>query len=192
MTHEATISLTLSMAERQEETIKREKGRLLNFIRTRVNSTEDAEDILQDVFYQFVDAYDTIGSIEKATAWLFRVARNKIVDSYRKQKVRSNQMSFAQATDDNEEPLMLSDILPDLGQTPEDVHFRDIVWEAVTAALSELPSDQREIFIQHELEDKSFKELSEQYGVPVNTLISRKRYAVLALRKKLETLYNEI
>ncbi|ELR72359.1 Putative RNA polymerase sigma factor [Fulvivirga imtechensis AK7] len=180
------------MAERQEETIKREKGRLLNFIRTRVNNTEDAEDILQDVFFQFVDAYDTIGSIEKATAWLFRVARNKIVDSYRKQKVRSNQMSFVQAADDGEEPLMLSDILPDLGQTPEDMHFRDIIWEAVTAALGELPADQRDIFIQHELEDRSFKELSEQYNIPVNTLISRKRYAVLALRKKLETLYDEI
>lgn len=180
------------MADRQEETIKKEKGRLLNFIRSRVNNLEDAEDIMQDVFFQFVDAYDSIGSIEKATSWLFSVARNKIVDSYRKKKVRSNQVPFAQMGEDGEEPLMLADILPDLGQTPEDIHFRELIREAVANALEELPEDQREIFIQHELEDKSFKELSAIYNVPVNTLISRKRYAVLALRKKLEMLYQEI
>lgn len=191
MAQEATISLNLSMVERQEETINKEKGRLLNFIRTRVNSLEDAEDILQDVFFQFIDAYGTIGSIEKSTSWLFRVARNKIVDSYRRKKVRSDQFPIVELTDDDE-PLMLSDILPALGQTPEDLHFREIVWEAVTNALEELPPDQREVFVQHELEDRSFKDLSTEYGVPVNTLISRKRYAVLALRKKLERLYNEI
>lgn len=180
------------MAEQQEETIKKEKGRLLNFIRSRVNSLEDAEDILQDVLLQFVNGYGAIESIEKATSWLFTVARHKIIDSYRKQQVRSNQVSMAQSHDDGDEPLMLSDILPALGQTPEDMHLREIIWEQVTQALEELPAEQRDIFVLHEFEDISFKELSERFGVTVNTLISRKRYAVLALRKKLETLYNEL
>lgn len=180
------------MVKKQEETIKQERGRLLNFIRTKVNRLEDAEDILQDVLLQFVNGYGAIDSIEKATSWLFSVARHKIIDSYRKQKVRSNTFNLSEAHSDDDQPLMLSDILPDLGQTPEDLHFREIIWEQVSQALDELPNDQREIFIQHEFEEVSFKELSKKYEVPVNTLISRKRYAVLALRKKLEVLYNEI
>lgn len=181
------------MIKKQEETIKKEKGRLLNFIRTKVNNLEDAEDILQDVLLQFVNGYGAIDSIEKATSWLFSVARHKIIDSYRKQKVRSNTINMSEtAAGDDDQPLMLSDILPDLGQAPEELHFREIIWEQVTQALDTLPTDQREIFIKHEFEERSFKELSEEYKLPVNTLISRKRYAVLALRKKLETLYNEI
>ncbi|WP_343856687.1 RNA polymerase sigma factor [Fulvivirga kasyanovii] len=193
MANDAIISLKLSMIKKQEETIKKEKGRLLNFIRTKVNNLEDAEDILQDVLLQFVNGYGAIDSIEKATSWLFSVARHKIIDSYRKQKVRSNTINMSEtAVGDDDQPLMLSDILPDLGQAPEELHFREIIWEQVTQALDTLPTDQREIFIKHEFEERSFKELSEEYKLPVNTLISRKRYAVLALRKKLETLYNEI
>ncbi|UII29948.1 RNA polymerase sigma factor [Fulvivirga ulvae] len=193
MANDTIISLKLSMVKKQEETIRKEKGRLLNFIRTRVNSLEDAEDILQDVLLQFVNGYGAIDSIEKATSWLFSVARHKIIDSYRRQKVRSNTINLSETTSgDDDQPLMLSDILPDLGQAPEELHFREIIWEQVTQALDDLPADQREIFIKHEFEDISFKELSEEYGLPVNTLISRKRYAVLALRKKLEALYNEI
>lgn len=180
------------MVKKQEETINKEKGRLLNFIRTKVSSLEDAEDILQDVLLQFVNGYGAIDSIEKATSWLFSVARHKIIDSYRKQKVRSNTINLSETHSDGDQPLMLSDILPDIGQAPEELHFREIIWEQITQALDELPADQREIFIKHEFEDISFKELSEKYKLPVNTLISRKRYAVLALRKKLEVLYNEI
>ncbi|WP_238354320.1 RNA polymerase sigma factor [Fulvivirga marina] len=193
MANDAIIYLKLSMLKKQEETIKKEKGRLLSFIRTKVSSLEDAEDILQDVLLQFVNGYGAIDSIEKATSWLFSVARHKIIDSYRKQKVRSNTINLSEtAVGDDDQPLMLSDILPDLGQAPEELHFREIIWEQVTQALDNLPEDQREIFIKHEFEEVGFKELSEKYNVPVNTLISRKRYAVLALRKKLEALYKEI
>ncbi|MBL3657946.1 RNA polymerase sigma factor [Fulvivirga sediminis] len=181
------------MAQSQKETIEKERGRLLSFIRARVNNMEDAEDILQDVLYQFVDGYGTIRSIEKATSWLFRVARNKIIDSYRKRSVRSDNVKLDQVGYDSEEGnIMLKDILPDIGDTPEEVHFREVIWEAITAALGELPEEQRDIFILHEFEDQSFKEISSRLGIPVNTLISRKRYAILALRKKLENLYKEL
>lgn len=193
MTVENTILIDIHMAQSQKETIEKEKGRLLNFIRARVNSVEDAEDILQDVLVQFIDGYGTIKSIEKATSWLFKVARNKIIDSYRKRSVRSESVKLDQESYDSEDgSLMLKDILPDMGDSPEEVHFREAIWDAINAALDELPSEQREIFILHELEDVSFKELSERYGMPVNTLISRKRYAILALRKKLENLYKEL
>ena len=185
------ISIELSMTQYQEETIIREKGRLLNFIKSRVNSIEDAEDILQDVLLQFVNVYGTIESIEKATAWMFKVARNKIVDLYRKQKVRGSQTDTVVNGEDNE-PLMLTEILPDFGQSPEDTYFRELIWDGIMKSLDELPKEQREVFVMHELEDKSFKEISGIIGASVNTLISRKRYAVLSLRKKLINLYNDI
>ncbi len=185
------ISLPLSMTQYQEETIKKEKGRLLNFIKSRVNNLEDAEDILQDVLLQFVNGYGTIESLEKTTAWMFRVARNKIVDLYRRQKVRGNQTDIVINGEDNE-PLMLTEILPDFGQSPEDAYFRELIWKGIMESLEEIPKGQREVFVMHELEDKSFKEISAIVGISVNTLISRKRYAVLALRKKLINLYNDI
>jgi RNA polymerase sigma factor (sigma-70 family) len=191
MMHNQAISIELSMTQHQEETFKNEKGRLLNFIKSRVNNLEDAEDILQDVFLQFVNGYGAIGTIENATAWMFRVARNKIVDLYRKQKVRGSQTDTV-VNGDNQEPLMLTEMLPELGQSPEDTYFRELIWEGIMKSLDELPKEQRDVFVMHELEDKSFKEIAKIEGAAVNTLISRKRYAVLSLRKKLINLYEDI
>src|SRR5687768_6616217 len=177
----------------KEQTFLREKDRLLGFIRNRVSSTEEAEDILQDVFYQFVAGYETIESLDRVTSWLFSVARNKIIDRYRRDASRPKRadMSLAAGNEDDI-PLTLEDILPDLGNTPEDSYLREMIWDAIIEALDELPREQREIFIQNEMEERSFREISEETGVSINTLLSRKRYAILALRKRLQSLYNEI
>ena len=177
----------------KEQTFLREKDRLLSFIRNRVSSLEEAEDILQDVFYQFVAGYDSIESIDRVTAWLFSVARNKIIDRYRREASRPRKAQFGSAvTADEDVPLSLQDILPDLGNTPEDAYARDVIWEAVVEALDELPTEQREIFIQNEIEDRSFREIAEETGTSINTLLSRKRYAIQALRRKLQKVYNDL
>jgi RNA polymerase sigma factor (sigma-70 family) len=177
----------------KEQTFLREKDRLLGFIRNRVSSTEEAEDILQDVFYQFISGFDTIESLDRVTSWLFSVARNKIIDRYRRDATRPQRAEFAlQATNDEDGPISLQEILPDLGNTPEDSYLREMIWEAIMDALDELPVDQRQIFIQNEMEERSFREISEETGVSINTLLSRKRYAILALRKRLQTLYDEL
>jgi RNA polymerase sigma factor (sigma-70 family) len=182
--------LELAM-QSQQETFLKERNRLLSFIRNRVSTIEEA--ILQDVFYHFVAGYDTIESLDRVTSWLFSVARNKIIDRYRKEANRPKKMDLeGYAFRDEDSALTLQDILPDFGNTPEDAIFRELVWDAITEALDELPSEQREIFIQNEMEERSFREISEETGVSINTLLSRKRYAILALRKKLQRLYNEI
>jgi RNA polymerase sigma factor (sigma-70 family) len=177
----------------KEETFLKERGRLLSFIRNRVSTVEEAEDILQDVFYQFVAGYNTIESLDRVTSWLFSVARNKIIDRYRRDASRPQRADLEAITSlDDDKPLTLQEILPDLGNTPEDAVFRELIWDAITDALEELPAEQREIFIQNEMEERSFREISEETGVSINTLLSRKRYAILALRKKLQRLYDEI
>ena len=177
----------------KEQTFLREKDRLLSFIRNRVSTLEEAEDIMQDVFYQFVAGYDTIESLDRVTSWLFSVARNKIIDRYRREASRPKKADLSiQTGQEDEAPLTLQEILPDLGNTPEDSFLREIIWEAIMEALDELPQEQREIFIQNEIEDRSFREIAEEKGVSINTLLSRKRYAILALRKKLQNLYNDI
>jgi len=177
----------------KEQTFLREKDRLLGFIRNRVSSIEEAEDILQDVFYQFVAGYETIESIDRVTSWLFSVARNKIIDRYRRDSSRPKRADLGlQAGMDDDAPLTLQDILPDFGNTPEDAYLRDVIWDAIMDALDELPAEQRQIFILNEIEERSFREISEETGVSINTLLSRKRYAILALRKKLQRLYNDI
>ncbi len=177
----------------KEETFLREKGRLLSFIRNRVSSVEEAEDILQDVFYQFVAGFESIESLDRVTSWLFQVARNKIIDRYRRDAARPQRTDFGSSSgSDDDAPLTLQEILPDLGNTPEDALFREVLWDAIMEALDDLPADQRQIFIQNEMEERGFREISEETGVSINTLLSRKRYAILALRKKLQRLYNEI
>jgi RNA polymerase sigma factor (sigma-70 family) len=177
----------------KEQTFLREKDKLLSFIRNRVSSLEEAEDILQDVFYQFIAGFETIESIDRVPSWLFSVARNKIIDRYRRDAARPKRTELGgPQTLDDDGPLTLQDLLPDLGNTPEESLFRDFVWDAIMVALDELPAEQREIFILNEIEDKSFREISEQTGVSINTLLSRKRYGILSLRKKLQRLYNEI
>jgi RNA polymerase sigma factor (sigma-70 family) len=177
----------------KEQTFLKEKDRLLSFIRNRVSSTEEAEDILQDVFYQFVAGFESIESLDRVTSWLFSVARNKIIDRYRRDAARPQRADIGLASGmDEDAPLTLKDILPDLGNTPEDSLLRDVIWDAIMEALDELPPEQREIFIQNEMEEKSFREIAEASGVSINTLLSRKRYAILALRKKLQRLYDDI
>ncbi|MFZ6010486.1 MAG: RNA polymerase sigma factor [Bacteroidota bacterium] len=177
----------------KEQTFLKEKDRLLSFIRNRVSTVEDAEDILQDVFFQFVSGFDTIESLDRVTSWLFSVARNKIIDRYRRESSRPQRADFAvQAGMEEDAPITLQEILPDLGNTPEDRYIREMIWDAIMEALDELPAEQREIFIQNEIEERGFREISEETGVSINTLLSRKRYAILALRKKLQNLYDQL
>ena len=177
--------------ELKQQTIEREKGRLLNFIRGRVSSLEDAEDILQEVFFAFVDRYE-VSTAEKAVSWLFSVARNKIIDRYRRKNLFSTSLDAAPAGQDDGDSLMLRDILPDLGNSPEDLLLRNVIWESIWEALDELPENQREIFVEHEIEGRSFREIAEETDTSINTLLSRKRYAVLSLREKLEELYRDL
>jgi RNA polymerase sigma factor (sigma-70 family) len=187
-----TLAMDLSM-QAQQDTFLKERGKLLNFIRNRVSSMEEAEDILQDVFFQFVSGYNTIESIDRATSWLYSVARNKIIDRYRRESVRPQRADLEGLTGlEEDSPITLQEILPDLGNTPEDAYFKELIWDTVMDALDELPADQREIFIQNEMEEKGFREIAEETGVSINTLLSRKRYAIIALRKRLQKLYNEL
>lgn len=190
-----TLELSPAMsAERKvvvEQTVSAERNRLFNFIKKRVSDPGDAEDILQDVFYQLWQGYDSIENVERITSWLFRVARNKIIDRYRKLKPTSfSEIESVRA--DDEAPLLLADIIGDTSSSPDDVYTRELIWESIEEVLAELPKSQREVFVWHELEDLSFREMSERTGDSINTLLSRKRYAVNYLRKRLQNLYNEI
>lgn len=185
--------MDLAMQEIKQNTFLKEKDKLLGFIRNRVSSSEEAEDILQDVFYQFVAGFETIDSLDRVTSWLYSVARNKIIDRYRRDAARPKKTDFELVTgSDDDVPLTLQDILPDLDNTPEATLLREAIWDEITDALDELPADQREIFILNELEEKSFREIAEETGVSINTLLSRKRYAILALRKRLQSFYDDI
>ena len=165
-----------------EELVKKEQGRLLGFIRKRVAHEEDARDIAQDVYYQLTVGFDDIRSVASLTSWLFTVARNRITDYFRK----SRPELLSEGT------LMLEDILPSLTRSPEDEFMRGVIWETIEACLERLPEAQREVFVMSEFEDMSFKEISELTGEGINTLLSRKRYAVTYLREQLRELYNQI
>ena len=178
-----------------DRTIRSERRRLFEFILRRVNSREDAEDILQDVFYQLVASYSVTEPIEKLTSWLFTVARNKIIDWYRRKRPvysMSQSIPGSQEDDDAVGPLNLEEILFDPRENPDRMYARSLVWSQLGDALDELPEKQRLVFVMHELEGKSFKEIAEITGEPMNTLLSRKRYAVLALRERLQELYKEL
>ena len=175
--------------ERITEVVRREESRLRNFIRRRVPDARDAEDILQDVFYRLVEANRLLMPIEHVTGWLFRVARNRITDLLRKRQPES--FSDAAVADEDGEPLQLEDLLPSPHAGPEALYARQLLLEELELALDELPEEQREVFVAHELEGRSFKEISADTGVGVNTLLSRKRYAVLHLRERLQTMYDE-
>lgn len=173
-----------------ESTVQKERKRLLDFIRRRVRTDEDAEDILQDVFYQLVTSYSVTQPIEKLTAWLFTVARNKIVDWYRKRRHQVSSLDV-EGKEGPEGPLNLEDILYDPALNPDEVYARSLVWTELADELDELPEEQREVFVMHELEGMSFKEIADLTGDSINTLLSRKRYAVLQLREQLQELYDE-
>ena len=186
------IDITL-MEEIKQATFRKERGKLLNFIRGRVASSEEAEDILQDVFYQFVAGFESIESLDRITSWLYSVARNKIIDGYRRDASRPKKTLIdASVGKEDNAPLTLQEILPDFDNTPESAMMRDAIWDEITLALDDLPSEQREIFIQNEMEERSFREISEETGVSINTLLSRKRYAIIALRKRLQRFYNDV
>lgn len=169
--------------------MNRQRTRLFQFIRRRVPETEDAEDILQEVFFQLIESARSKKPIEQLTSWLFRVARNKIVDLYRKKKPDSLQKLTAGA-DDNYS-LNIADLLVDQGDNPESMHLRNLVWNELDISLKNLPQEQRSVFIMHELDGMSFKQIAELTGESVNTLLSRKRYAVIYLRRRLKLLYEE-
>jgi len=176
--------------QRISEVVKREGSRLRNFIRRRVPDPLDAEDILQDVFYKLVEANRLLMPIEHVTGWLFRVARNRITDLFRKKKPQS--FADAKAEDESGELLQIEDLLPSPEAGPEAVYVRNMLLEELELALEELPDEQREVFVGHELEGRSFKEMAEETSVSVNTLLSRKRYAVLRLRERLRSIYDEL
>jgi len=185
------LSITDWMTAEQDqqiaETVERERSRLRNFIRRRVPDREDAEDILQDVFSELVEAYRLMKPIEQVGAWLFRVARNRIIDRFRK---RREQPSSEQVAEDGE-VLKLEDLLPSPNAGPDAAYARSVLLEELEDAIEELPREQREVFVAHEIEGRSFKEISAATGVSVNTLLSRKHYAVLHLRERLREIYNE-
>jgi len=171
------------------EAIERERPRLRNFIRRRVPDQSDAEDILQEVFSELVEAYRMMKPLEQVTAWLFRVARNRITDLFRSKK-REASKEPAVTTEDGE-TLEWEDLLPAPDAGPESAYARSVLLEEMDAALDELPEEQREVFVAHEFLGYSFKELAEQTGVSVNTLLSRKHYAVLHLRQRLQSIYDD-
>ena len=181
--------MALEQDQRISEVVKREQSRLRNFIRRRVPDPLDAEDILQEVFYQLVEANRLLMPIEHVTGWLFRVARNRITDLFRKKKPQS--FSDAAVATDDEELLRLEDLLPSPDAGPDALYARSVLLDELAFALDELPDEQREVFVGHELEGRSFKEMAAETGVSVNTLLSRKRYAVLHLRERLQNIYDE-
>jgi RNA polymerase sigma factor (sigma-70 family) len=173
------------------EVIKSYGSRLQGFIRNRVNTNEDADDILQEVYYQLVKADQLLKPIDQMAAWLFTVARNRITDLYRKKKTESIPELLSE-TDDNQVFVELQEIMFDNGSSPETDYLRSMVWTELEQALGELPEEQRLVFELTEMKGLAFKEISEQTGVPVNTLLSRKRYAVLFLRERLQLIYDEL
>jgi RNA polymerase sigma factor (sigma-70 family) len=177
--------------QRISETVVRERSRLRNFIRKRVADTSEAEDILQDVFYELVEASRMMKPVEHVSAWLFRVARNKIIDFFRKKRPDTSTGEALPATGDGES-FTLEDLLPSSDEGPEAAFARSVLLEELEDALDELPEEQRAVFIAHELEGLSFKEIAARTGVGVNTLLSRKHYAVIQLRERLqEAIYDE-
>jgi len=181
--------MTTEQDRRISDTVEGQRARLRNFIRRRVADEADAEDVLQDVFYDFVQAYRLMKPIEQVGAWLFRVARNRIVDLYRKRKTDPLR---EEASAEPEERLSLEDLLPSPDAGPEAEYARSLLLSELEEAVEELPEEQRGVFLAHEIEGRSFKEISAATGVSVNTLLSRKHYAVLHLRQRLKTIHDEL
>jgi RNA polymerase sigma factor (sigma-70 family) len=184
-----TIERMTDQDQQISQTIEREQARLRNFIRRRVDDESDADDILQDVFSELVEAYRLMQPIEQVGAWLFRVARNRIIDRFRKRKPETLREEMAVAEDG--ELLLLEDLLPSPDAGPEAAYARTVLLEELTDALEELPEEQREVFIAHEIEGRSFKEIAAETALSVNTLLSRKHYAVIHLRERLRAIYDE-
>jgi RNA polymerase sigma factor (sigma-70 family) len=185
----ASLQMALEQDQRISEVVKREGSRLRNFIRRRVSDPRDAEDVLQDVFYKLVEANRLLMPIDHVTGWLFRVARNRITDLFRKKQPEA--FSDTAIEDEEGDALQIEDLLPSPDAGPEALYLRQVLLDELELVLDELPEGQREAFIAHELDGRSFKEISAETGVSVNTLLSRKRYAVLHLRRRLQSIYDE-
>jgi RNA polymerase sigma factor (sigma-70 family) len=183
--------LTRSAQDREiSATVRRERGRLLAFIRRRVLDAAEAEDVLQEALYELVAAQRLMQPVEQVGAWLMRVARNRIIDRFRKKKpelLADQGVEF----DEEDDSSSLEDLLPSPEEGPEAMALRELLLERIEVALAELPAEQREVFLAQELEGESFKELSVRWNVGVNTLLSRKRYAILHLRKRLQAAYDD-
>ena len=181
--------MAIEQDQRISEVVNREQSRLRNFIRRRVPDPGDAEDVLQDVFYRLVEGNRLLMPIEHITGWLFRVARNRITDLFRKKEPES--FGELAAIDEEGELTDFADLLPSSEEGPEGLYARHVLLEELRQAVGELPKEQRDVFVSHELEGRSFKEIAAATGVSVNTLLSRKRYAVLRLRERLQRVYDE-
>jgi RNA polymerase sigma factor (sigma-70 family) len=190
MDEPSTVASMTEHDRRIADIIAGERSRLRNFIRKRVPNEADAEDLLQDVFYEVVEAYRLMEPVQRWSAWMFKVARNRIIDFFRKKRLQASPRDPLAVSEEGE-ALLLEDVLssPDAG--PAEDYVRAVLLEEIEDALDELPKEQREVFIAHELEGTSFKEISARTGVGVNTLLSRKRYAVLHLRRRLRAIYDE-
>lgn len=191
-----TRTFAFPMIKEQDDSIRdviQQNGKkLFDFIRNRVREPEDAEDIFQDVLFELTTAYRMMQPIEKIAAWMYRVARNKITDQYRKKRpdLLEDQLIFRSQDDDDQ--LFLQDLIRSSSLSPDREFDQALIWDAVEQALEELPAEQREVFIKHELEGITFNEMVETTGLSLNTLLSRKRYAILHLRERLKGLYDEI
>lgn len=181
--------MTTEQDRRISTALKAESARLRNFIRKRVANEADAEDILQEVFYEFVQTYRLMKPIEQAGAWLFRVARNRIIDRFRRR--RHDPLQADRAVSEEGEPLALEDLLPSPDAGPEALYARSLLIEELNEAIDELPEEQRSVFLAHEIEGRSFKDLAAESGTSINTLIARKRYAVRYLRRRMQRIYVE-
>jgi RNA polymerase sigma factor (sigma-70 family) len=188
-----TLDTNWMIAEQDQRLSKdfdRERGRLRNFIRRRVPDEAEAEDILQDVFYELVEAYRLMKPIEQVSAWLFRVARNRIIDFFRRKRPETGSAQGATDAEGNE-LTSWEDLLPSADAGPDALYARTVLLEQLDAALDELPEEQRDVFVANEIEGRTFQELSVETGLSINTLLSRKRYAVLHLRRRLQSIYDE-
>jgi RNA polymerase sigma factor (sigma-70 family) len=190
MNEPPSIALMAEKDRRISEIVAKETSRLRNFIRKRVPNQADAEDLLQDVFYEVVEAYRLMEPVQHWGAWMFRVARNRIVDLLRAKKLEGYE-SDREAVSEEGEKLLLEDILPSPDAGPAAAYARSVLLDEIEEALEELPEEQREVFLAHEIEGYSFKEIAAGTGVSVNTLLSRKHYAVIHLRKRLQGIYQE-
>lgn len=188
--------MTALMANEQnrllEQTLLKERGKLLEFIKRRIPTDEDPEDVLQDVFHDLTEYLRMEKVVDRVSGWLYRVARNKIADLFRKRRTESLEARYEGMNDEGDEGLTLNDLLPDPNAGADAAYARRIIMNELMSALDELPEEQRYVFWENEVEGRTFKELSEESGVPMNTLLSRKRYAVLFLRERLKELYQDL
>jgi len=182
--------MTLEQDQRIAEVVKREQSRLRNFIRRRVADPRDVEDILQDVFYKLVEANRLLMPIDHVTGWVFRVARNRIIDLFRMTK--TERFGDRLSVNEQDDELRFEDLLPSPDAGPDAQYTRKVLLDELELAIDELPKEQREVFVAHELEGRSFEQIAKESGVSLNTLLSRKRYAVLRLRRRLHHIYYEL